>query len=344
MVDTERDYKEGHSVVWDEAHRFREQNWSQLKQRIENTQGGIGVAADDFLEMLRYRGAPFGSKTNTLRDAFADLTRGATDPDDLDLLSDILAYMLRDPWSANIDAAWFIYYLEEEMSRNIDLVRAAAVINRLYDKNSYAALVLCETLSYFVYGKDDELVFDQVLNTGRLSADLVEALKGVHLSPPRAGERSLISYPSVFVSYSRFDLELMRKVRSQLRSDGFRTWADENLEPGTPEWEAAIEKAIKDSGAMVVILTPRTVDSVWVRREIQYALMLSKRLFPLLAEGDESSAVPITLATTQRVDIRIEYHAGMATLASALRRYFVALERPPAEDAVSRRDIAGSAS
>jgi len=64
--------------------------------------------ADDFLEMLQYRPVPFRGKTQTLRDAFADLMRDATNPEDLDMPADILAYMLREPWSANLEGAWLI--------------------------------------------------------------------------------------------------------------------------------------------------------------------------------------------------------------------------------------------
>ena len=233
MSDSERDYKDGHSLVWDENAKFRQLTWPELRKRIESTQGGVGVIADDFLEMLRYRPAPFREKTPMLRDAFADLTRDATASEDLDLLADILAYMLREPWSANVDGAWFIYYLEEQGSRDIDVVRAAGVINRLYGRHPYAAQVLCETLSSFIYGAKEELVIDLILKTDRLSSDVIDSLKRGRLNPARVGERHLISYPHLFVSYSRVDIEQMRSVRSQLHNEGFKTWTDERLEPGT---------------------------------------------------------------------------------------------------------------
>ena len=48
MLDPSKEYKDGHSLVWDEEGKFREQQWPELRERIEKTQGGIGVVADDF--------------------------------------------------------------------------------------------------------------------------------------------------------------------------------------------------------------------------------------------------------------------------------------------------------
>ena len=133
--------------------------------------------ADDFLEMLQYRPVPFRGKTQTLRDAFADLMRDATNPEDLDMLADILAYMLREPWSANLEGAWFIYYLEEHNSRDLDVIRAVGVINRLHSRNRYAADGLCETLSSYIYGEDEELVIDLILKSGHVSAYVIDSLR-----------------------------------------------------------------------------------------------------------------------------------------------------------------------
>jgi hypothetical protein len=81
------------------------------------------------------------SSTQTLHDPFADLTRDATELEDIQLLVDILNYMLRNPWKTNIDRAWVHLLLGGKGTRDIDLERALAVINLLREKNSYAATV-----------------------------------------------------------------------------------------------------------------------------------------------------------------------------------------------------------
>jgi hypothetical protein len=239
------------------------------------------------------------------------------------LLADILGYMLRNPWSANIDCAWFIYYLEKPESRDIDFPRVACVLNRLHEMNRYAAMVLCQTLSSFLNREDGDLLIDLILNTGKVSATLIDSLKEVSLNPPRRGERTLISYPHLFVSYSRKDIALMRRISSNLRDEGFKTWTDEFLEPGTPQWELAIETAIRDSGAFVVVLTPQSCESEWVRKEIELASAFTKRVYPILADGNEDTAMLDSVASVQRVDLRKNFHSGMSSLAQAIRRFLM---------------------
>ncbi len=57
----------------------------------------------------------------------------------------------------------------------------------------------------------------------------------------------------------------MHRLRADLIAAGLDMWTDEALEPGTPEGENAIE----DAGCMVVILSPGSRRSTWVRRDRQ---------------------------------------------------------------------------
>jgi hypothetical protein len=76
----------------------------------------------------------------------------------------------------------------------------------------------------------------------------------------------------VFLSYSSKDRELARKVRSVLVQEGLDVW-DHGLEimPGD-NWAEEIGQALKESEAMVVLLTPSALESDVVRWEIDYAL------------------------------------------------------------------------
>lgn len=66
----------------------------------------------------------------------------------------------------------------------------------------------------------------------------------------------------IFISYSRRDTETMRRVAYFLRDQGYKVWVDnEKLIPGTPAWEEAIEKGIKQAFAIVVLLSPDSKDS-----------------------------------------------------------------------------------
>jgi hypothetical protein len=70
----------------------------------------------------------------------------------------------------------------------------------------------------------------------------------------------------IFLSYSRRDIQTMRRLRDDLKAEGLQVWSDERLEPGTDEWKKAIEEAIKDAAGVAVIMSPEGKNSKWVAR------------------------------------------------------------------------------
>lgn len=123
----------------------------------------------------------------------------------------------------------------------------------------------------------------------------------------------------IFISYSRRDEEVMREIAFFLRDQGFKVWVDnEKLIPGTPAWEESIEKAIKDALVVIVILSPDSKNSEWVRREITYSDQFQKRVIPVLVKGTEETSLPIRLVTRQFVDYRQNEESGLKALSAAL--------------------------
>ena len=140
--------------------------------------------------------------------------------------------------------------------------------------------------------------------------------------PAPAGPASI----DLFLSYSRKDLVAMHEVQEALRAANLSVWTDVGLEPGTQSWQDAIEEAVNQAGAMVVMLSPNAKQSPWVKNEIGFAQAKNKRIFPILVAGDSASVVPISLITAQWVDGRehleqavsqalvpaIRHHSGLA--------------------------------
>jgi len=128
--------------------------------------------------------------------------------------------------------------------------------------------------------------------------------------------------PYFFMSYSREDTVKQRRIVRELRERGVNIWVDiENLTPGTPTWEREIEKAIRGSMGIVVLLSPESNNSEWVRREISFGEQHRKRIFPALIEGDDFASTPLRLANHQRVDLRTKFESGLDELAIALKEY-----------------------
>lgn len=125
--------------------------------------------------------------------------------------------------------------------------------------------------------------------------------------------------PHFFISYSREDANLQRRIAAELRGRGIHIWVDvENLIPGTPAWEREIERSIRGAAGIIALLSPSSHDSEWVRREISFAEQNEKRIFPVLIRGDEDDAIPLRLSNHQRVDLRQHFDRGMDELSNAL--------------------------
>jgi hypothetical protein len=131
--------------------------------------------------------------------------------------------------------------------------------------------------------------------------------------------------PDLFLSYCRDDRIFKNVLRDNLRRLGFNVWIDEErLWVSEEDWMDAIEQAIELVDAMVVILSPQAKQSKWVKREIVRAQKLGKPVFPVLAAGDDLTAVPISLETAQFADMRgrADYEAGFRALVSSLAARF----------------------
>lgn len=127
----------------------------------------------------------------------------------------------------------------------------------------------------------------------------------------------------VFLSYSRKDKDLMQRIRDDLRAQHITVWTDDFLTPGTDAWNKAIEQAIEDAGCIVVILSPDAKESLWVNRELAYALSRKspRRIFPVLARGDENDSIPIELIRTQRINFQRNYNTAIQQLIGNIRNH-----------------------
>src|SRR5512134_1774251 len=125
--------------------------------------------------------------------------------------------------------------------------------------------------------------------------------------------------PYFFISYSREDANLQRRIIAELRGRGINVWVDiENLIPGSPAWEREIERSIRGAAGVIALLSPDSNESEWVRREISFAEQNEKRVFPVLIRGDEDDSIPLRLSNHQRVDLRRNFQNGLDELANAL--------------------------
>ncbi len=118
----------------------------------------------------------------------------------------------------------------------------------------------------------------------------------------------------VFVSYSRRDRDVMHRITEALTAGGFTVWSDERLEAGSASWKDDVQRAIEGAGCVVAVMSPDAKDSEWVSEELSYARIHKRRVFTVLARGDEGNAIPFGLTGIQWIDLRGDYDEGMKEL------------------------------
>jgi hypothetical protein len=90
---------------------------------------------------------------------------------------------------------------------------------------------------------------------------------------------------NVFISHSHKDRNFAQKLAAQLKDEGLDVWnPEQELLPGDL-WSLTLGKALEKADAMVVLLSPDSVNSPQTLNEIQYALgekHFRGRLIPVL--------------------------------------------------------------
>ena len=108
---------------------------------------------------------------------------------------------------------------------------------------------------------------------------------------------------SVFISYSRADLDAVRPLARALRRTGLRTWLDlDDLRPGE-RWKEAIVNALTAADAMVFCVSSLSLDSAWTSVELQRALALAIPVIPVAMEPLDLGALPEALRERQVCDM-----------------------------------------
>ena len=75
----------------------------------------------------------------------------------------------------------------------------------------------------------------------------------------------------VFLSYARRDQVFADHLVTALEARGVNVWLDREDIPGGAAWESAIGEALSASSAVLVVLSPASVTSEYVPKELSLA-------------------------------------------------------------------------
>jgi hypothetical protein len=106
----------------------------------------------------------------------------------------------------------------------------------------------------------------------------------------------------IFISYSHEDEDkaYAHSLVKELNRQGFEVWIDDSIDYGT-QWSDVIEEKLDGCGVLILIMTPHSKGSDWVRNELLWAKQEKKRIFPLLRKGDKGW---FSVSSIQYVDVR----------------------------------------
>ncbi|NET56357.1 MAG: TIR domain-containing protein [Symploca sp. SIO2E6] len=123
----------------------------------------------------------------------------------------------------------------------------------------------------------------------------------------------------VFISYSRADSDLGRKLNDSLQMQGKTTWFDQESIASGSDFQQEINRGIKACDNFLFILSPRSVNSPYCKDEVEYAASLNKRFVTVLHRQVNPADLHPELAKVQWIDFnKQDFNANFNELVRTL--------------------------
>ena len=119
----------------------------------------------------------------------------------------------------------------------------------------------------------------------------------------------------IFVSYAREDKDFARQLTLRLRESGRIPWQDlSNLKPGV-NWQSAIDDALRNAEALVVVMSPQATKSQYVTYEWAFALGAGVLVIPVVKKRTDLHP---RLSSIQYIDFTTRRGTPWVNLRNAL--------------------------
>ena len=86
----------------------------------------------------------------------------------------------------------------------------------------------------------------------------------------------------VFISYSQKDGDIAASLASKLEDAGLKCFMADRSILAAAQWEPKLREAMLDADSVLLLMTPRSKESLWVAAEAGAAWVLNKPLIPVL--------------------------------------------------------------
>jgi TolB-like protein/Flp pilus assembly protein TadD len=109
------------------------------------------------------------------------------------------------------------------------------------------------------------------------------------------------SDPYVFVCYAHADADSVYPELQRLHESGFNIWFDEGIEPGI-DWTERLGSAINSASRLLYFVSERSVDSLYCRNEVNFALTHDIPIGVIYLEQVElPNGLELSLGTNQAI-------------------------------------------
>jgi hypothetical protein len=125
------------------------------------------------------------------------------------------------------------------------------------------------------------------------------------------------SLKRAFLSHAAADRPFVRRLAEVLRDYRIPCWYSEDALVGAHQWHDQIGRALRKCDWIVLVLSPRSIRSRWVKRELLYALddpRYEERIIPVLYRACNSDRLSWVLRSFQRVDFTQDFDRGASAL------------------------------
>lgn len=99
----------------------------------------------------------------------------------------------------------------------------------------------------------------------------------------------------LFISYSRKDLEITRRITERFETNGLDAWVDWQDIPPSIDWMKEIQKGIEDADVFVYLVSPDSISSSVFADEVNHAVLNGKRIIPVIVRDFDAKSAPDTI-------------------------------------------------
>ena len=121
----------------------------------------------------------------------------------------------------------------------------------------------------------------------------------------------------VFLSHSTKDRPFAERIAAVLRHHAVPVWYSATNIVGAKQWHDEIGKALARCDWFIVVLSPHSIKSMWVKRELLYALNDSRydsRIIPISHKPCNHMDLSWTLGGFEFVDFTTAFDEGCRSL------------------------------